>query len=186
MKRFLASFLFLPVVVIAADTNELPALIPAYGELPPTFWEQHQAAIIVAGFAVLAFAFYFLKVMLRPESPLILPPEAMARQALANLQDQPEDGKTLTSVSQILRRYVVAAFALPPAETTTAEFCAVIEANERIGSELAQSLSSFLRECDVRKFSPANNAAPLNAVNRARVLVSRSEAQISSRSDATK
>ena len=83
MKTFFASFLFLPFAVIAADINVLPALAPAYGEIPPTFWEQHQTTIIIASFAVLAFAFLFVKVMLRPESPRILPPETVARQALA-------------------------------------------------------------------------------------------------------
>src|ERR1017187_1555252 len=51
------------------STNTLPPLAPAYPELPPTFWEQHESTILVAGFAVLAFAFFFLKLMLRPESP---------------------------------------------------------------------------------------------------------------------
>ena len=155
MKRCLTSFLLLPFAAIAAKTNDLPKLVPAYGELSPTFWEQHQAAIIIASFAFLAFVFLFVKTMLRPESPKILSPETVARQALAKLQGQPEDGKLLSEVSQILRRYISAAFELPAAELTTAEFCAALVANEKIGAELAGTISDFLRECDERKFSPA-------------------------------
>jgi hypothetical protein len=135
-------------------TNVLPALSPAYPELPATFWEQHQSAIIVGGFAILAFAFFFLKVMLRPESPQILPPDVLARQTLAKLQSQPEDGKVLSEISQTLRRYISTAFEFPSGELTTAEFSAALSANNKIGSELAQTISSFLRECDERKFSP--------------------------------
>jgi len=166
-------FLLLSALPLFAQTstNNLPALAPAYGELPPTFWEQHQSAIIVAGFAFLAVAFLFLRVWLRPKAPVMLPPEVVARQALVKLQNQPEDGSVLSAASQILRRYVGKAFNLPNEELTTVEFCAAIAGNPQIGTELAGTISSFLRECDVRKFSPAFSAAPLNAASRAIELV---------------
>ncbi len=175
MNRYLASFLFLPFAVVAAETNDLPLLVPAYGELPLTFWEQHQATIIIAGFAFFAFVFLFIKTMLRPESPKILPPEMVAQEALARLQDRPEDGNVLSGVSQILRRYVSETFSLSNGELTTAEFCAAIEVSPQIGSELAGEVSGFLRECDVRKFSPAGGTAPVNAVSRALEIVARIE-----------
>ena len=175
MKFFITSILFLPFAVGAADTNALPALAPAYGEIPPTFWELHQSTIIVAGFAFLAVAFLFLRVWLRPETPVILPPEALARQTLAKLQLQPEDGKVLSEVSQCLRHYVSEAFNLPNHELTTAEFCAAL-AGEKIGVELARAISSFLRECDERKFSPASSSSPLHAASRALELVAKTEA----------
>jgi len=171
MKLSLASILLLSFAVTAAETNELPALIPAYGELPPTFLESHQTAIIIGGFAFLAFVFLFVKTMLRPESPKILPPETVARQALAQLQSQPEDGFILSAVSQILRGYVGESFNLPSHELTTVEFCTVMEASPHVGPELAGNLARFLRECDVRKFSPATAATPLNAASRAIELV---------------
>ena len=113
--------------------------------------------------------------MLRPESKVVLPPETVARQALAKLQPQPEDGKLLSEVSQILRRYVAAAFELPAAEMTTAEFCTALAGNEKIGAELTQTISNFLRECDERKFSLSSAAAPLNAAARALELVASAE-----------
>jgi hypothetical protein len=160
------------------DTNALPKLVPAYGQLPPTFWEQHQTDIIVSGFAVLAVVGLSLLVMLRPKTPVIVPPEAVARLALLKLQGRPEDGKLLSEVSQVLRRYICAAFGLPSAEMTTAEFSATVATNEKIGGELAGTLSSFLRECDDRKFSPASPATPVNAVARALELVTRSETRL--------
>ena len=176
MKFRSFSILILPVAAVAADTKDaLTTLVPAYGELPPTFWEQHQGPIIVASFAVIAFAFLFLKVLLRPESEIVLPPETVARQALVKLQSQPEDGNCLSAVSQILRRYVSEIYNLPDHELTTAEFCGAIEANPRFGAELAGTISSFLRECDVRKFSHAKSAPPINAASRALELVAQIE-----------
>lgn len=184
MKFCLASFLYLPLAASAADTNALPALAPAYGELPPMFWEQHKTAIIIGGFAFLAFTFLFLKVMLRPESKAVLPPEVLAREALAKLLRQPEDGKRLSEVSQILRRYVAAAFEFPPDEMTTAEFCAALAADGKIGTEVANSIASFLCKCDEQKFSPVPAAVPLNAPARALELIDRAEAARSHRQDA--
>jgi hypothetical protein len=168
---FFVWFLSKGVLCAQTATNEIPPLSPAYPELPPTFWEQHQSIIIVAGFAVLAFAFFFLKVMLRPKAQKIFPPDFVARQALAKLQNEPEDGNILSAVSQILRRYVSETFNLPDNEPTTAEFCAAIQSNQQMGAELTEAISSFLRECDVRKFSPAGGTTSINAAGRALELV---------------
>jgi hypothetical protein len=162
-------------ICVEADTNALPALAPAYGELPPTFWEQHESTVIVAGFAFLAVAFLFLRGLLRPETKVILPPEVVAREAMTRLLRQPEDGKRLSEVSQILRGYVVTAFELPPGEVTTTEFCTAVAGHEKIGPALAKAISEFLRECDRRKFSTAPAAAPLDAATSALELVALAE-----------
>ena len=171
MKFFFASILFLPFAATAADTNALPALIPAYGEIPPTFWEQNRMVVIIDVIVFLAVVMAVAWEVFRPKPVLVLPPEKIAREALTKLQAQPEDGKLLSEVSQILRRYVGAVFGFPGGEMTTAEFCAAISGREKIGTELAGATASFLRECDVRKFSSANSATPVNAVNRALELV---------------
>ena len=115
--------------------------------------------------------------MLRPESPKLLPPETVARQSLAKLQSQPEDGKLLSEVSQILRRYVSTAFALLPGEMTTAEFCTALVGHEKIGAELAQAISNLLRECDAQKFSSSPAGTSLNAATRALELIAGAEKQ---------
>ena len=178
MKRPISIFCFWPWVAFAADPMAQPALAPAYGELPPTFWERYQSAIIVVSFALLAIAFLIFRMVLRPKNQIVLPPENIARQALAKLSGQPEDGKLLSEVSLILRRYVCTAFGLPPTETTTTELCALLAAHGQIGPELAQSIADFLRDCDARKFSPAATSQPFHAVERARELVSRSDARL--------
>jgi hypothetical protein len=178
MKFYLSSILFLPLAVIAADTNALSALAPAYGEIPPTFWEQHETAIIIGSLALPAFAVLFVMLMLRQESKVILPPAVVARLALEKLQGLPEDGKILSEASHILRQYFGAAFGLPSAEMTTAEFCAALAAHDHIRGELAQSVANLLSVCDKDKFSPKIIAPPINAVNRVRELISRSETRL--------
>ena len=159
------------------DTNLIPVLAPPAAEMPPSFWEQHQTAIILGGLALLVFEVIYWGARLRPVAPVVVAPEAEARQALSACASLPEDGKFLSEVSRILRRYLVAAFALPPVEATTAEFCTRLAGNERIGAELGDRITRFLRECDERKFSPASAAAPLNAVASALDLVDRAEAR---------
>jgi hypothetical protein len=178
MKILLATTCFLSFTVLAGDTNLLPPLVPAYGELPPTFWEQHRATIFLGGFVLLAFGFLVLRFRLKPETRVSLPPEAVARQALERLQGRPEDGQVLSEASQILRRYFIAAFGLPSREMTTAEFCAALATDDKIGGELAQSVSKLLAVCDQDKFSPKSIVPPVNAVSRVRELISRSEAHL--------
>lgn len=137
-----------------ASTNALPALAPPYGEIPPTFWERHGTMILAGGITLIALAVLILWKLFQPKPAVILPPEILAREALTKLLNQPEDGRLLSEVSQILRRYVIAAFGLPAGEFTTAEFSAALAASENIGAELAQMISNFLHQCDERKFAP--------------------------------
>lgn len=149
------------------DTNDLPPLVPAYGEIPPTYWQQHGMLVLAGGSVLLALAGWAVWQMLQPKPVVVLPRETVARQALARLQSQPEDGNVLSAASQILRRYIVAVLDLPPGEMTTAEFCSALAANGKINEELAQSISEFLRKCDQQKFSSSPATAPLNAAIRA-------------------
>jgi hypothetical protein len=174
---FLLSILFTFPAFTQTATNALPALAPPYGEIPPTFEERFNPAtksgqaifIFIVVLAVLLFFVIWKK--LHPPPPPTLPPEIVAREALAKLLRQPEDGKLLSEVSQILRRYVIAAFELPPGEFTTGEFTTALAGSEKIGAELAQTISNFLRECDERKFSAGNASNPFNAASRTLELV---------------
>ena len=160
-----------------ASTNLPPTLSPAYPEIPPPFWEQIGTTVLVAGITLIALAVLILWKLFQLKPEVILPPEIVAREALAKLPRQPGDGKHLSEVSQILRRYVIVAFELPAAELTTAEFCTALAANEKIGTELARTFADFLHECDERKFSSSPAAEPFNAVARALELVSSAEAR---------
>jgi len=81
----------------------------------------------------------------------------------------------LSRISQILRRYVGAAFALPPGEMTTADFCRAIAGHERLGAELSATLGDFLRRCDERKFAPAAPRPSLGAAAQALKIVELAE-----------
>jgi hypothetical protein len=159
------------------NPNALPPLAPAYGVMPPTFWEQYGMATLAAGLALLAVAGAVGWFLLRPKPPLVVPPAQAARLALAQWQRRPEDGRALSEISQILRRYLVAAGGLPPGEQTTTDFAAAIAASTAIGAERAQAIVAFLRECDRRKFSPQPPGQPLDAAGRALEIVGQMEAQ---------
>jgi hypothetical protein len=148
-------------------TNAVTGLAPAYGEMPPTFWEQYGTAILVAAFVCLALAGGMVWLAMCPQPPRMTPPEALAREALEKLRRQPETGQQLSEISQVLRQYVTAAFAFPPGERTTAEFSSAVVNCDRMGAESAQTIVNFLQECDRRKFSGSDANTPLNAADRA-------------------
>ena len=149
---------------------------PAYTEImQPTFWERYGTKMLIGGLEYAALAGVLAWVICRPRPPMIVPPNVQAREALKKLLPQPENGEVLSEVSQILRRYVVAAFKFPPGEMTTGEFSAALARNKQIGAELAQDIPSFLRQCDEWKFSTADPSQPINAVQRALELISRVE-----------
>jgi hypothetical protein len=180
-------FLLFTFFVLSAfgqtNTSAPPTLSPAYPEIPPTFGErfspttQAGQAIYISIVLLAVLLFFVIWKKLHPPPPPTLPPETVAREALAKLPRQPEDGKHLSEVSHILRRYVIGAFELPPGEFTTAEFSAALAGTEKIGAELAQTISNFLRECDERKFSPSNPDMPVNAANRALQIINLAEQQ---------
>jgi hypothetical protein len=155
----------------------LPPLAPPHAELPPTFWESHGTAVLISGGAGLVLVAVALWLLLRRRPRPTERPEVITRAALAMLAGEAENGKTLSEVSQILRRYVVLAFGLPAGEMTSAEFYAALAACQRVDVNLGEALSAFLRECDRRKFSGAAADAPMQAAARALELVSQIEKQ---------
>lgn len=158
-------------------TNGLPKLAPPLPELPPTFWEQHSGVVLILAIVALVISAIVSVLALRPKAAVVVPPEVEARRALETLRSRAEDGAVLSRISQTLRRYFTAVFALPPGEYTTADFCRTVSAREEIGPELATKVSDFLRACDERKFSPAPPAASSNATARALELVGQAEAR---------
>lgn len=159
------------------SAEDVPELRPPLPELPPTFWEQHGSwivflAILVAASAVLGIAW------LRRAKPTAAEPiEIHARRRLEALRQRPEDGDLLSEVSRVLKRYLAVAFELPSGELTTAEFCQAFQGHRAPGTELAESVSSFLRQCDALKFSPDEREAPVGAADRALTLVEMGEAR---------
>jgi uncharacterized protein DUF4381 len=162
----------------AGPNGPIPQLRPPRGEIPPTFWEQNAGwvwASALAAVAMIGAAVWYAR---RPRPEVTVSPEVAARQALEPLRAKLEDGVLLSQVSQILRRYIIRAFALDPGELTTTEFCAAIGRQPRINPELAAALSDFLRRCDERKFSPASAGPAIEAVPNALRFVELAEARL--------
>jgi len=157
--------------------NDIPPLRPPRKEMLPTYWEQHGALIIVSGVVLLGLICAGIWFARRARPQVLVPPEVQARAALEAISGQPETGTLLSTVSQNLRRYITAAFNLPPEELTTTEFCELIARNESIGPQLATAITEFLRHGDQRKFALSADSHPLEAVPQAFRLVEMSEAR---------
>jgi len=144
-------------------SDEIPALRPPRGEIPPTFGERYGGWLVVATVLLAAAAFVTIRWLLRQKPTVVLPPEIVARTELAALRGQPETGAVLSRVSQAVRHYFAAAFRLAPGELTTTEFCRELAGQNQITPELSARVGDFLRQCDERKFAPvappAGNAA---------------------------
>ena len=165
------------ITASALAQDDLPKLRPPRGEIPPTFWEQHGTAIIIASVACVLVVGILVWLLSRPKARKPIPPEVIARRELETLRQKPEDGATLSRISQILRRYFADAFKLSSDELTTTEFCRAISDRSSIGESLAAELSDFLRQCDERKFAPDAAGPPNDAVGIALKLIDQAEAR---------
>ena len=182
MKRIILLTVSFGALVIRAlaqdDTNEIPQIRPPHAELPPTIWEQHSAGISVVALLLLALLGLAVWWWTRPRPPVVIPPEVLAREALAALPVAASEGERLSQVSRILRHYIQQAFELPRAELNTTEFCRVVAEHAGIGPKLAGALAAFLRDSDRRKFSPEPApASNVNAVTQALALIEQGEAR---------
>jgi len=175
--------LAMPALALADPTNglpdQIPPLRPPRAEIPPTFWDQSQNRgwLLLVSALLLALVAGMVWLLTQPKPEVVVPPAVRARQSLELLFRQAEDGGVLSQVSQILRRYLQAAFDLAPEEMTTAEFCRAIGNDRRLGSDFSAAVAGFLRECDERKFSPPAPMPALGAVPRALRLIETAEAR---------
>jgi len=165
----------LPLAAAAQLTNDIPPLRPPHMEIPPTFLEQHGWGVLIGSLTLLALVGFAFWRRLQPKPKSAVPPEVQVRQALESLRLQSETGTVLSRISQVLRRYLVAAFGLPPEELTTTEYCRALVDSAQVGPELSSALGEFLRECDRLKFAPSASPTQLNAAVRALELVASAE-----------
>jgi Domain of unknown function (DUF4381) len=181
-RALVTAFLFGPLSLLGAQGPGLLGenLLPGKprGEIPPGFWEQNGFWVLLIGAVALAAAGIVAWYLTRPKPAIVVSPEAEARRRLKELHERPEDGTVLSTISQILRRYLAAAFSLPPDEMTTAEFCRAIENQERIGPDLSGAIGRLLRQWDKRKFAPAPTGPALDATVEALALIDLAEARL--------
>ncbi len=168
-----AAFVSGSLASAAADADA--KLLPPYGELPPTFWEQHRAPLIASAALLLIAVAIGFWLWFRPKPVVEVPPVVEARNDLEPLRSTAEDTVVLGTVSRVVRRYFVRAYALPANEPTTAELVRVLCARTDVPAGVAARTGELLRQCDERKFARESTAEPLNAVARALELVALAE-----------
>lgn len=145
---------FAPLAVIAQKPDDVPPLLEPLAEIPPTFWEQYGWLVIVGIVLLMALVGWLIWFLMRPKPVVPEPIEVLTRRELELLQREPQNDRTLSRVSQCLRRYFTVRFILLPGEMTTSEFSRLLLANEKVGAELAAAVVEFLRRADEAKFSP--------------------------------
>jgi hypothetical protein len=158
----------------------LSQMRPPKPPLGPSFWEQHGAQVwigtvsllIVVGLVVVWWR------LIRPRrSQAAEPPHLEARRALAALQGRAEDEQLAQEVSHILRRYVHRALGLSAVELTTTELETAVRQHPLASREVADLLTSLLRDCDAVKFAPVKPPGPQGLVARASELIDQFERQ---------
>ena len=115
----------------------------------------------------------------RPLPEPVVPPDVQARRDLESAAIEPDLGNMLSDLSRILRRYIAQVFDLPRQELTTREFVALVKTTQKIDPGLAGEFSSFLQQCDERKFSPSPPDQPADPVGVALELIDRTETWLS-------
>lgn len=170
----LTLLLLLPASAQAQSSDDAPPLRPALPEIAPTVWEQHGVLIVVLSMLALALVGILIWWLLQPKPVVPVPIEIQTQRELEALAREPENGKTLSRLSQCLRKYFAGAFGLPPGEMTTTEFSRVLQANQQVGGELVEAVADFLRQADERKFAPGANVES-GAVRQAVELFERGE-----------
>jgi hypothetical protein len=166
-----------PTGTLAAGS--IPELRPPDGLLGPSFWEEHQRDVALGILAMIGvcvlLGLRWRRPRLHPAAPI--PPETAAREELLAQRGRTEDATLASDVSQIVRRYVAVAFALPEGEQTSEELVAALGAHPIGGRTAAAALDGLLRQCDEKKFAPNGAGPPADLVNRAIELVEKLEAR---------
>lgn len=143
-----------PSRVLAQAAEEAPPLLAPLPPIPPTIWEQYGLWITLGVLVIIVLKGVAIWWLLQPKPKLPEPIEVATQRELFELEQQPEDGATVSRISRCVRRYYATAFGLPAGEATTAEFQRWLAAQATIPPELASAVSDFLRRADEYKFAP--------------------------------
>ena len=144
--------------LLSGDDHELSNIAPVL-DIPKNnffIWLISGLALI----AVLAFAFYWIRIRKSVEAPPPppLPPHVIAAQALdellaENLAEQGRSKEFYERISHILRAYIENRFGLKAVEQTTEEFFHDLKTSPLFPADQKLLLKKFLDHCDLVKFA---------------------------------
>ncbi len=164
-----------------AVSEVIPPLRPPRAGMPPGFWERNGWTVLALGLFLALLCLAARRVLRRcRRATEQVPLDVATLGALEALRGQPEDGRVLSEISRLVRRYFVAALALPPAERTNRELGGLLCSDQRVGLELAKATAGFLDECDQRRFSPSGLGGEGPAVEQALDLIKSAMARLRS------
>ncbi len=159
----------------AVDRAKIPNLRPPMDLMPPTFWEQHGALVMVATVVTLGALALVIWLFRQAKPAPTTPADVIARQALEALRHRDEDESLVAAVSLHLRHYVTTSCLASGDELTTDELLAALGRWPQMTVDLSTALGALLRECDTREFAPISPPPPPALVARALELVARVE-----------
>jgi hypothetical protein len=113
------------------------------------------AALIVLGLLV----WLVVRAVRRRPPPLPPSPRSVALRELDALRPRVQSSEPYDfsiAVSDVLRRYIGAAFGLQAPQQTSPEFLAAVAASNRFTADERQLLETFLERCDLIKFARIN------------------------------
>ena len=146
-----------------AQPPESMAMTTIHDVYPPVDLPEPPPYLLYSGIGLIAVIMGLLLLFFvkrgKKEDIVVIPMGVKARNDLMQAREMlsPETGLMyMTRLSEILRQYIEARFALNPTKQTTEEFFHSLSANRKIGNRLApfrDELRECLTYCDLAKFA---------------------------------
>jgi hypothetical protein len=157
----ICSLALVPFVVLgqgpaAPPAPEIRDIAPPVDVFPYPIWVvvlAVLAALVVLGLVV----WLIVRAVRRRPAPLPPSPRSVALRELEALRPTVETSEPYDfsiAVSDVLRRYIGAAFGLKAPQQTSPEFLAAVAASKRFAQGERELLETFLERCDLIKFAP--------------------------------
>ena len=144
-----------PTAPAAPAPPDIRDIAPPLDVFPYPTWMIVVAAFLVA--LVLAAVIYTIVRRIRHRPPPLPPrPQSIALRELRALQQRVQQAAPYDfsiAVSDVLRRYVSAAYQVHAVEQTSPEFLAAISGSVKFAEAERRLLGAFLERCDLLKFA---------------------------------
>ena len=141
---------------LTAAPEKIPELKPPRGTLPPSLWEVHGWTLIALALILGALIIVVIRRWRQPEPVTPLSPAAIAQRELAALRNVADESRPIGAAPQVLRRFLIAKFALAGPGLTAQEIAAHLPTS----LPLAAELQHFLEAAEVANFAPQTMTPP--------------------------